>query len=95
VHVDALDAVERAQPIGDRGGHGRHERAPAGREHEVDVDVAARDADVLDDAHVDDADATVGAARVVDLAQRMDEGVAVWGHGIGVTMRNPVVWVAR
>ena len=45
-----------------------------GRQHEVDVDVGAADAHVLDDAHVDDADAAVRAARVVDLAQRGGDG---------------------
>src|SRR4029078_5183686 len=65
----------------------------------------AVDADVLDDAHVDDAHAAVGAARVVDVAQRVDDGVAVGraglvhggppGRGGSFAMRNPVVGVAR
>ena len=51
---------------------GGDERAPARRRQQVHVDVRAVDADVLDDAHVDDADAAVGAARVVDVAQRVE-----------------------
>ena len=53
--------------------HRRHERAPAGGEHEVDLDVAAVHAHVLDHPHVDDADAAVGAAGVVDVAQRVHQ----------------------
>ena len=68
--VDRLDAVELLQAVRDRARHVGHERAPAGGRHEVDAHVRALHADVLDDAHVDDADAAVGAAGVVDVAQR-------------------------
>ena len=67
-------------------------------EDEVDVDVRAVDADVLHDAHVDDDDAAVRAARVVDLAQRVDEVAGLCGHALlpgSMTMRKPVVAVAR
>ena len=58
----------------------------------------AADAYLLDDAHVDDADAAIGAARVVDLAQRVDDALGVLGHGRlpgSMTRRKPVVGVAR
>src|SRR6185503_13020500 len=103
--LDGLDAVHPLQALGDGGRHRRDERAPARGQDEVDVDVRAVDADVLHDAHVDDAHAAVGAARVVDVAQRVDDGVAVGraglvhgrppGRGGSFAMRNPVVGVAR
>src|SRR3954471_21292408 len=101
--LDRLDAVHLAQALGDGGRHRRDERAPARRQDEVDVDVRAVDADVLHDAHVDDAHAAVRAARVVDVAQRVDDRVAVRGarlvHAVllvgSLAMRKPVVGVAR
>src|SRR4051812_46974060 len=102
--LDRLDAVHLAQALGDGGRHRRDERAPAGRQDEVDVDVRAVDADVLDDAHVDDAHAAVGAARVVDVAQRIDDLLAVGGAGLvhgplssfhgSLAILKPVVGVA-
>src|SRR3954466_14332482 len=102
--LDGLDAVHLAQALGDGGRHRRDERAPAGRQDEVDVDVRAVDADVLDDAHVDDAHAAVGAARVVDLAQGVDDLLPVGGAGLvhvlllahaSLAILKPVVGVAR
>src|SRR3954469_2355748 len=103
--LDGLDARHLPQALGDGGRHRRDERAPARRQDEVDVDVRAVDADVLDDAHVDDAHAAVGAARVVDVAQRVDDRVAVGGAGLvhgglllghgSRAILNPVVGVAR
>src|SRR3954462_11938001 len=100
--LDGLDAVHLPQALGDGGRHRRDERAPARGQDEVDVDVRAVDADVLHDAHVDDAHAAVGAARVVDLAQRVDDRVAVGGAGLvhvvllgSLAILNPVVGVAR
>src|SRR4051794_4943749 len=102
--LDRLDAVHLAQALGDGGRHRRDERAPAGRQDEVDVHVRPVDADVLHDAHVDDAHAAIGAARVVDVAQRGDDGVAVGGAGLvhllllghaSLAILKPVVGVAR
>src|SRR3954470_20967265 len=102
--LDRLDAVHLAQALGDGGRHRRDERAPAGRQDEVDVDVRAVDADVLDDAHVDDAHAAVGAARVVDVAQGVDDLLPVGGAGLvhvlllahaSLAILKPVVGVAR
>src|SRR4051794_35957260 len=103
--LDGLDALHLPQALGNGGRHRRDERAPAGRQDEVDVDVGALDADVLDDAHVDDAHTAVGAARVVDVAQRIDDGVAVGGAGLvqlglllvhrSFAILKPVVGVAR
>src|SRR6516165_7950425 len=66
--LHTLDAVHSADAVRDRGRHARHERAPAGGQHQVYLDVTAGHTDVLDDAHVDDADAPVGATRVVHVA---------------------------
>ena len=44
--------------------------------------VRAVDADVLDDAHVDDADAAIRAAGVVDVAQRVDAAPGESGGGV-------------
>src|SRR4051794_37268432 len=94
----------RSTARGDGGRHRRDERAPAGRQDEVDVDVRAVDADVLDDAHVDDAHAAVGAARVVDVAQGVDDLLPVGGAGLvhvlllahaSLAILKPVVGVAR
>src|SRR3954454_6544773 len=102
--LDRLDAVHLAQALGDGGRHRRDERAPAGRQDEDDVDVRAVDADVLDDAHVDDAHAAVGAARVVDIAQGVDDLLPVGGAGLvhvlllahaSLAILKPVVGVAR
>ena len=92
--------VQAVQPIRDRGGHAGHERAPAGREDEVDLDVSTGDAHVLDHAHVDDADAPVGAARVVHVAQRVADGrgrdgVRLIARPHSIAMRKPVVEVGR
>src|SRR3954453_515520 len=102
--LDRLDAVHLAQAFGYGGRHRRDERAPAGRQDEVDVDVRAVDADVLDDAHVDDAHAAVRAARVVDVAQCVDDLLAVGGAGLvhgrlssshgSLAILKPVVGVA-
>src|SRR3954453_1923434 len=99
--LDGLDAVHLPQALGEGGRHRRDERAPARGQDEVDVDVRAVDADVLHDAHVDDAHAAVGAARVVDVAQRGDDRVTVGRAGIvhgglllvhgSRAMRKPVV----
>ena len=82
---DAVHAVELAQARGDGVGHRRHERAPAGGEHEVHAHVRAVHVDVLHHAHVHDADAAVGAAGVVDVAQGVDHPLAIEcgrrGHG--------------
>src|SRR5919199_166404 len=101
-NLDGLDALHLPQALGDGGRHRRDERAPARGQDEVDVDVRAVDADVLDDAHVDDAHAAVRAARVVDLAQRVDDRVPVGRAGLvhvvllgSLAMRKPVVGVAR
>ena len=89
---------ELGQRVGDGARHRGDERAPAGGEDEVDLDAGAVDADVLDDAHVDDRDAAVSAAGVVDLLQRFEHGGAVCGHALlpgSTAMRKPVVLVAR
>ena len=51
----------------DRGG----ERAPAGGEHQLDAGGAVLDLRAVEQAHVDDRDALVAAARVVDVAQHV------------------------
>ena len=65
LNVDIAECV--TQPLGDLHLHGVHKGTPTGRQDELDGDLSGFvDEDLVGDAHVDNADAAIGTARVID-----------------------------
>src|SRR5262245_7520794 len=72
--IGTVDARKLAYDSLDLGQHRRGERAPSGRQQQLDPGMATIDPGLVQQPHVDDRDALVTAARIVDVAESGTHG---------------------